>query len=137
MVGQAAALFQLDLLDGAKFKLADHKDRIVVLDFWATWCGPCMQTMPLVDEVIRDFVGREVDFVAVNMEEQPEQVKSIMERHKFKMSVALDRDGAVAGKYAVTAIPQTVVIGRDGKVARLFVGGGKATADSLRKACKN
>ncbi len=134
LVGQPASAFHLDLLDGAKFTLADHKGRVVVLDFWATWCGPCMQTMPLVDSVIREFSEGEVDFVAVNMEEQPDQVKSILERHKMKMAVALDRDGAVAAKYAVTAIPQTVVIGRDGKVARLFVGGGKSTADSLRKA---
>ena len=137
LVGQPATVFQLDLLDGATFKLADHKGRVVVLDFWATWCGPCMQTMPLVDGVIREFAGREIDFVAVNMEEQPEKVKSMLERHKLKMAVALDRDGVVAGKYAVTAIPQTVVIDREGKVVRLFVGGGKATADGLARPSRN
>jgi hypothetical protein len=51
--------------------------------------------------------------------------------------VALDRDGVVAAKYAVTAIPQTVVIDRDGKVVRLFVGGGQKTAESLRKALQD
>jgi peroxiredoxin len=51
--------------------------------------------------------------------------------------VALDRDGAVAGKFSVTAIPQTVVIDREGKVARLYVGGGKGTADALRKALQD
>jgi peroxiredoxin len=58
----------------------------------------------------------------------------MLERHKLKVAVALDRDGVVAAKYNVTAIPQTVVIDRDGKVARLFIGGGQNTADSLRKA---
>ena len=58
----------------------------------------------------------------------------MLERHKLKIPVVLDRDGVVAAKYAVTAIPQTVVIDREGKVTRLFVGGGKKTADSLRKA---
>ena len=57
-----------------------------------------------------------------------------MERHKLKVPVALDRDGVVAAKYAVTAIPQTVVIDREGKIARLFVGGGPKMADALRKA---
>jgi peroxiredoxin len=134
LVGQLAPPFQLEALDGSKFKLADRKGRVVVLDFWATWCGPCMQSMPVVEDVIREFADRDVELLAVNMEEQPEQVKAIMERHKFKAPVAIDRDGAVAAKYAVTAIPQTVVIDREGKVARLFVGGGKATADALRKS---
>jgi thiol-disulfide isomerase/thioredoxin len=134
LCGQQGYEFKLDSLDGRTFRLAERKGRLVVLDFWATWCGPCMQTMPLVEEVVREFAGRGVELVAVNMEEQPAQIKAVLERHKLKLTVVLDRDGIVATKYAVTAIPQTVVIDRDGKVARLYVGGGKNTADSLRKA---
>jgi thiol-disulfide isomerase/thioredoxin len=134
LVGQQAFSFRLDMLDGRSFDLADHKGRVVVVDFWATWCGPCMQSMPLVESVVQEFAGRGVDLIAVNLEEDPEHVKSVAERHKLKVPVAFDRDSAVAAKYAVTAIPQTVVIDRDGKIARLFVGGGKKTADSLRKA---
>jgi peroxiredoxin len=134
LVGQPAPPFHLDRLDGSRFDLADRKGKVVVLDFWATWCGPCMQSMPLVEEVIDGYADRNVELLAVNMEEQPDQVKSVVERHKFKVSVAIDSDGAVAAKYAVTAIPQTVVIDRDGNIARLFVGGGKATAEALKKA---
>jgi peroxiredoxin len=134
LVGQPAFAFRLDRLDGSRFQLADQKGRVVVLDFWATWCGPCMQSLPLIDEVAREFADRGVELVAVNMEEQPGQVKSVLERHKLKVPVVLDRDGVVAAKYSVTAIPQTVVIDREGKVARLFVGGGNKTAEALRKA---
>ena len=98
----------------------------MVLDFWATWCGPCMQSLPLVEEVVKEFTGQDVRLFAVNMEEQPDQIKAVLERHKMKFPVVLDRDGAVAARYAVTAIPQTVLIDRDGKIARLFVGGGTA-----------
>ena len=133
LVGQPAPAVRLDLLDGSKFDLAEHKGRVVVLDFWATWCGPCLQSMPLVEGVAREFADRGVELVAVNMEEEPGPVKSVLDRHKLRMPVALDRDGVAAARYAVTAIPQVVVIDRDGKVARLFVGGGKETADSLRK----
>jgi thiol-disulfide isomerase/thioredoxin len=134
LVGQPAFSFKLDLLDGSKFHLAGHKGRVVVLEFWATWCGPCLQSMPLIEGVVREFAGQPVELLAVNLEEQPEQIKSMLERHKLKLPVALDRDGVVAARYAVTAIPQTVVIDRDGKVARVFVGGGKKMAESLRKA---
>jgi thiol-disulfide isomerase/thioredoxin len=134
LVGQPAFTFKLDMVDGEQFDLAAHTGRIVVLEFWATWCGPCLQSMPLMDGVVREFAGGSVELFAVNLEEQPEQIKAMLERHKLKIPVVLDRDGVVAAKYAVTAIPQTVVIDREGKVARLFVGGGKKTADSLRKA---
>src|SRR5262249_43555320 len=133
LVGQPAFPFKLDMLDGPQFNLTDHKGRVVVLELWATWCGPCLQSMPLIDGVVREFAERRVELVAVNLEEQPEQVKAMLERHKLKVPVALDRDGVVAGKYAVTAIPQTVVVDGEGKVVRLFVGGGKKTADALRK----
>ena len=123
----------MDLLDGGKYKLAEHKGRVVLLDFWATWCGPCLQYMPQIDELAREFADRGVELLAVNLEEQPEPVKSMLERHKLRMAVALDRDGAVAAKYSVTPIPQTVVIDREGKIVRSYVGGGKSTVESLRK----
>lgn len=134
LVGKPAPPVDLEMLDSRMFHLAEHRGRIVVLDFFATWCGPCMQTMPLVDAVLREFADRNITFAAVNLEERPDQIKPVLERHKLPVPVALDRDGVVAAKYGVTAIPQTVVIDREGKVARLFVGGGKATAEALRKA---
>jgi peroxiredoxin len=134
LVGQPATAFKLDRLDGAAFNLADYRGRVVVLDFWATWCGPCMQSMPRTEIIGQEFADRGVELFTVNMEEQPERVKAVLERHKFAVRVLLDRDGAVAAKYAVTAIPQTVVIDRTGKIARVFVGGGKNMADALRKA---
>ena len=72
--------------------------------------------------------------IAVNLQEAPQQITSMLERHKLHPAVALDRDGAVAEKYAANAIPQTVVIDRAGMVARLFVGGGPHLGDQLRDA---
>jgi thiol-disulfide isomerase/thioredoxin len=132
LVGKPAPDFQLELLDGTKFRLSESKGRVVVLDFWATWCGPCLQAMPQVDRVVREFHDRGVRLVAVNLQEAPREITAMLERHKLSPAVALDRDGVVAEKYGVTAIPQTVVIDRDGNVARLYVGGGPHLGDQLR-----
>ena len=137
LVDKPAPDFTLDLLDGKKFHLAETKGKIVMLDFWATWCGPCIQAMPQVEKVAGEFAKDGVMLVAVNLQEGPDQIAPMLERHKLKVSVALDREGIVADKYKAVAIPQTVIIDRDGKVARLFVGGGTHLDDQLRAALKS
>jgi thiol-disulfide isomerase/thioredoxin len=134
LVGKPAPDFELELLGGAKFRLAQHKGEVVVLDFWATWCGPCLQAMPQVERVTSEFRDRGVQLIAVNLQEEPRQITSMLQRHKLHPTVALDRDGAVAEKYAANAIPQTVIIKGDGTIARLFVGGGPHLDDQLREA---
>lgn len=138
LVGKPAPDFSLELLGsgGKKFRLADQKGKVVVLDFWATWCGPCLQTMPLVEKVVHEFDDQDVQLIAVNLEEPARAITAMLERHKLKLTVAMDIDGVAAGKYEATAIPQTVIIDREGKVARLFVGGGPKLADQLRDALR-
>ncbi len=136
LVGKPAPDFTLELLGGKSFHLAEAKGKVVLLDFWATWCGPCLQAMPQVEAVAEEFKDRGVQLVAVNLQEDPKQITAMLERHKMHPTVALDRDGAVAQKYEANAIPQTVIIDREGKVARLFVGGGPQLGDQLREALK-
>ena len=136
LVGKPAPDFTLEFLNGEKFHLADCKGQVVVLDFWATWCGPCLQVMPQVEEVVGEFPSADVRLVAVNLEESPKQITATLERHKLNVAVVLDQDGVVAHRYQANAIPQTVIVDRDGKVARLFIGGGPDYADQLREALK-
>lgn len=133
MVGKPAPEFTLKLLDGTQFRLSEHKNQVIVLDFWATWCGPCIQAMPQVESVVKEFEQRGVKLIAVNMQEDSEAIRSVLERMDIKPTVALDIDGATAEKYAVTAIPQTVVVDKQGKVAALFVGGGPQLVEQLRE----
>lgn len=134
LVGKPAPDFELEMLDGKKFHLADQIGHVVVLDFWATWCGPCLQAMPQVERAVARFEKQGIRLVAVNLEESPKQVSSMMERHNFQMPVALDRDGVVATKYQASSIPQTVLIDSTGKVSRVFVGVNPQFGDDLQAA---
>lgn len=134
LIGQDAPEIKLDMLDGGKFLLSQCKGQIVVLDFWATWCAPCMQTMPLVEKAMADYDPNQVRLVSVNLEESADHVKSVLERHDMHVAVALDIDGVAAARYEARAIPQMVIVAPDGKIARLYVGGGSKTVEQMKAA---
>jgi thiol-disulfide isomerase/thioredoxin len=134
LVGKPAPPIELMMLDGKKFSLANRKSKVVVLDFWASWCGPCIQAMPHIHEVAAEFAADGVELVGVNLEESPERITATLKRLELDLAVALDTDGKVAMKYGASAIPQTVIIDAQGNVARVFVGGGPKLADQLRQA---
>lgn len=134
LVGKPAPDFELATLDGAKFRLRDLRGKVVVLEFWASWCGPCVNTLPQIDRTVKEFEDQGVQLVAVNLQETPEAITAVLDRLNLETTVALDRSGAVAQQYTAVAIPQTVIVDGEGKVARLFVGGGRQYEQQLREA---
>ncbi len=137
LVGKPAPDFELEMLDGSPFRLSDHRGKVVVLEFWATWCGPCVDTLPQIDRAVKELEDEGVILVAVDLEETPEAIAAVLERLELDTTVALDRDGVVAHKYAAIAIPQTVIVDGAGDVARLFVGGGRQYEQQLREALRS
>jgi thiol-disulfide isomerase/thioredoxin len=134
LVGKEAPDFRLDLLDGGKFSVAEARGQVLVLDFWATWCGPCLQAMPMIEEAVSTFDDKQVRLIAVNLQEPVEPIRGVLKRLGISPEVALDIDGVAAARYQADAIPQTVVIDREGKIAHLFVGGGPNFGEQLRAA---
>lgn len=124
LLGKAAPDFTLDLLDGGKVQLRRHKGKeIVILDFWATWCGPCRKAMPVLAEVAATYKDKSVVLYAVDLAEPPSKVRSFLEQNKLtQLSVALDKESKVGEDYGVNGIPHTVVIGKDGTVQAVHVG---------------
>lgn len=136
LVGQLAPDFELDLLDGSKFRLSQQRGRGVVLDFWASWCAPCVAGLPKLVRTVDRLPQSEVKLVTVNLRQSSDEAREALKRLGLDVATALDRDGSVAARYGATAIPYTVVIGADGRVLRVFIGGGKAMETQLETLFK-
>ncbi len=122
-LGKDAPAFKLDLLDGGNFDLSAVKGKkIIVLDFWATWCPPCRKALPILAEVTASYADKDVVFYAVNLQEEKDKITDFLAKEKIKCLVALDKDATVAKLYNVDGIPQSVIIGKDGVVQVVHVG---------------
>jgi len=123
LVGQKAPLFTSALLDGSPFDLAESLgQKVIVLDFWATWCGPCRTALPTLSEVAGEFRDRGVLLYAVDLDETPTEVKDFLTQSGLELTVIMDQGGQIANKYRVDAIPQTVIIDRQGTIQFVHVG---------------
>ena len=123
LVGAVAPSFSLKALDGKTVDLQSYIGKnIVVLDFWATWCGPCVMSLPILTDVTGSYKDKGVVFIGVNQGEGADEIKAFLADQKLAFDVALDTEAAVAGKYMVNGIPQTVIIGKSGNVEAVHVG---------------
>ena len=140
VLSKDAPVFSLPLLTGGDFDLSKEKGKVIVLDFWATWCGPCVKSLPDMIAKMSSFDSAKVRFIAVNQAEPPEQIKSFLETRGWKMDVVLDAYQRVGQQYSVEGIPHTVVISPEGKVAFVKTGyspdGAEKIAEQVRKLLK-
>jgi thiol-disulfide isomerase/thioredoxin len=139
LMGKPAPTISTQLLSGQAFSVEKIKGKVVVLDFWATWCAPCIESQPIIAEVCREFADQGVQFISVNTGETKDKVTAFVNEHGWKSSVSLDPDGKYADAYKIDAIPQTVIVGPDGTVQAVHVGfvGKEALREQLRKELKS
>ena len=126
----AAPGFTLPTLDGGSVALSDYRGKIVLLEFWATWCGPCRMSMPSLEAVYRKYRDQGVVALFINVEEPADHVRRWAGR-RFTAPILLDEDGRVAQRYGVEGIPRLFVIDQDGRLAYAHEGYGGGLEHSL------
>ena len=134
LIGKQAPAFQLKKLDGNPLRLDSLRGKVLVLDFWASWCGPCIESLPEVQQLAKSFGNDRCAWLGINVQESREQAANIADRLGIDETILLDSDGDVAVLYEATAFPMIVIINQQGIVHRVFIGMENARIEQVRKA---
>ena len=130
-VGRPAPSFKLPDLNGRQVSLDQYKGKVVMLDFWATWCGPCRMTMPLLEKLQREYPNNMV-LLAINLQEAPKDVREYVREQNVNSEVLLDESGSVGESYGTGSIPMQVLIDKAGIVRHVQIGFSPRMTTQLR-----
>jgi peroxiredoxin/outer membrane lipoprotein-sorting protein len=122
LVGKPAPPFTLKGVKGSTVSLASYKGKVVLLDFWATWCRPCRIEMPRVEALYKEFKAKGLVVFGINVAEDLATVKGYLAQNPYTMPILLDLKRVASQLYQAEAIPTLVVIGKDGKISSYFTG---------------
>ncbi len=122
VVGQPAPNFKLQSLDGQSVSLKDLKGKPVLINFWATRCGPCVYEMPFLQEIHDEWSSKGVVLLAINNGESLARISQFMQYYNLSLTILLDPKAEVAQKYRVLGIPMTFFIDKDGIIQEKVIG---------------
>lgn len=114
--------FILKDLDGGEVSLKNYRSKIVLLNFWATWCLPCLIEMPSMEKLYNEFKNEDFTILAIDLQEDIDRVKDFREEYKLSFPILLDSDGSVARFYDIMAIPTTYIVDREGYLFGVALG---------------
>jgi peroxiredoxin len=122
MTGKAAPDFTLRSVGGTNQRLKEQRGQVVMLNFWATWCGPCRQEMPQLNRIYQKFSPAGFTLFGVNIDEDAGVAAGMSSRLGLQFPVLLDTDKRVSRMYDLSTMPSTVLIDRDGRVRYVHLG---------------
>ncbi len=132
-VGKPAPNFTLRTLEGKEVSLSDLRGKIVLVNFWATWCPPCREEMPLFEEVYRKYKDKGFEILAVSTDTSAEAVRKFVKEFKVSFPVLMD-DGKVSTSYGIQGLPTSFLIDREGKVIKIRLGKYREVEKDVKEA---
>lgn len=117
-----AASFSLPGVAGQQVSLADYRGKVVLVDFWASWCTPCIRSFPWMNKMIDTYSDDGFVVIAINMDQDPELAKKFLQRYPNKMTIAFDPNGTVAEQYEVMGLPNSFILNKEGDIAYKHIG---------------
>lgn len=126
-VGNRAIDFQLQTVNGTPVKLSDYRGKPVLLNFWATWCGPCQFEVPFLQQINDSYASKGLVLLAVDLTnsrptETPDAVQKFMADHNVTMTVVMDPNKQMGTTYSLTGIPTTLMLDKDGIIRFKIIG---------------
>jgi len=120
--------------NGDEVNLEDHKGKIVVISFWASWCSPCLKELPILENIQNKIGTDKVKVIAINFKESRKKFKKIKKiLSSLNLTLTHDKRGTIGKKFGVEAIPNLFIIGKDGQLVFHNVGYGDSSIDKIVK----
>ncbi|MHB1131608.1 MAG: TlpA family protein disulfide reductase [Chloroflexota bacterium] len=120
--GRVAADFTLELFSGGEFHLAEQRGKVVLVNFWASWCPPCKDEAPVLARAWQAFKDRGVVFVGVDIWDTRSDAVDFMQRYSITYPNVIDPTGEVGIEYGITGLPETWILNGEGRLVRRWVG---------------
>lgn len=135
-IGQMAPDFTLKNTQGENLNLAEQRGQIIVINFWASWCGPCRKEMPILQSFHHQYNNLGVSVWGVNIEQENQAGREFLDDLHLSFPIFFDNSNIIAANYQVEAMPTTVIVGRNGKVRYTFKGYRDGYEQKYAKAIK-
>ena len=129
----AAPDFTLKSLKGSNLKLSEFRGDVVMINFWASWCGPCRQEMPILNDLYLKYRDMGFTLLGVNVEENSSKAANMIRELKVVFPVLFDTENTVSKLYKVEAMPSTIIVDRDGNMRYLHRGYVPGTEDEYQR----
>lgn len=120
--GDTIDTVEMPTLDGETVQLSDFEGQVVVVNFWATWCGPCVVEMPELQAFYEEYESQGVEMLGINLGESPEIAEEFIVERDITYPIILDQDGNIADFYALRGQPTTVVFDQNGEIVYTHTG---------------
>lgn len=136
------AAVDIEALDGTKTKVSDHKGKVLMLNLWGIWCGPCREEMPHLAQMQKQYASKGLEIISLNVgdhdlrPEPIENIKKYVEQTKLDYNISRITGDSINQFYMVSkqqAIPQTFMIDRDGRLRGVWVGGGQGVFNQIQQ----